>query len=117
MKYTCSNNLAVWDHFEPVVPLRQERLATEGSPCVQTTNLTFVGSGNDSSLEDVGRLIGEVAGGVAAAAAQGACQAVIDLAMMSTIPVPTTSLPLGVSYCQWLGVVCCIAGELSKAAL
>lgn len=87
---------------------------------MQTTNLTFVASGNDSSPEDVGRLIGEVFGGVAAAAAQGNCQAVIDLAMLSTNPVqqvPGTSLPPGLSYCQWLGVVCCIAGEFTLAAL
>ncbi|KAK9843211.1 hypothetical protein WJX74_008778 [Apatococcus lobatus] len=74
----------------------------------ETTNMTFITSGNDTSPQEVGALTGEVFSGIAAAAAQGSCRAVVDLAMMSTIPIPNS--PPYVSYCQWLGVVCCISG-------
>lgn len=84
---------------------------------MQTTNLTFITSDNETSPEMVGQLVGEVFGGIAAAVAQGSCQAAIDTAVMSTIQIATTSLPPGVSYCQWLGVICCITGEFLLADL
>ena len=75
----------------------------------QTTSQTFITSGNDTNPQEVGQLTGEVSGAIAAAAAQGSCRAAIDLAMMSTVPIPGS--PPFVSYCQWLGVICCISGE------
>ena len=53
-------------------------------------------------------LVGATFARASALEAAGDCQAGVDLATMSTAPIPA-HFP-GLSYCLWLGVICCISG-------